>query len=188
MTAALASGCAAGEGAADRLGFAEAGAADRLGFASAGAQPQVASAPPRPALDGVALPRVPVLTFANETTRLDAMVTGKVALVSLWATWCESCAAEFDALNRLDERVRPSGGMVVGVAVGESRARVVDFARQRQLRYPQLVDEEFKLADALGQRRLPSTLVVDRAGRVVFSGGALDERALAAFRAALEGG
>jgi hypothetical protein len=32
---------------------------------------------------------------------------------------------------------------------------------------------------------VPTTLVVDRAGHVVYSGGALDERALAAFRTAL---
>jgi len=48
-------------------------------------------------------------------------------------------------------------------------------------------DGEFKLSDALGQRRVPATLVLDRGGRVVYSGGALDEQALAAFRAALGG-
>ena len=41
------------------------------------------------------------------------------------------------------------------------------------------------LADALGQRRVPATLVVDRSGRVVYRGEALDEGSLAAFRKAL---
>ena len=112
---------------------------------------------------------------------------GKAALVSFWATWCDACALEFDALNRLDDRARSSGGLVIGVAVGEPRDKAADFARRRGLRYAQLVDEGFALADALGQRKLPATLVLDRQGRVVWSGGALGEEALAAFRAALGG-
>jgi peroxiredoxin len=134
-----------------------------------------------------ALPAVPLRRLDGQAVQLDATAAGKVALVSFWATWCDACMTELDALNRLDERARKSGGMVIGVAVGEQRANVADFARRRGLTYVQLVDEELKLADALGQRRLPATIVVDRAGRVVFSGGALDERALAAFRAALGG-
>ena len=82
-------------------------------------------------------------------------------------------------------RVQGSGGVVIGVAVGEPREKAAAFAREHSLRYAQLVDEDLELADALGQKRLPATLVLDRAGRVVLSGGALDERALSAFRAAL---
>lgn len=118
---------------------------------------------------------------------MDAVRAGKVALVSFWAPWCDSCVAELDALNRLDDRARPSGGVVIGVAVGETPESAATFARVHKLHYPQLVDEDYKLTDALGQRRVPTTLVVDRQGHIVYSGGALDEHALAAFRAALGG-
>lgn len=121
-------------------------------------------------------------------TRVDTVASGKVALISFWATWCEACSKEFDALNRLDERTRQGGGVVIGVAVGEPRAKAADFARAHQLKYRQLVDEDYKLVDALGQRRVPTTLVIDRSGKVVFTGGALDERALSAFRNALHSG
>ena len=43
-----------------------------------------------------------------------------------------------------------------------------------------------RLVDRLGQRRVPATLVVDRQGHVTYVGGALDEPALAALRAALD--
>jgi hypothetical protein len=75
--------------------------------------------------------------------------------------------------------------LVIGVAVGESRATVDTFVRDRGVQYPQVVDEDFRLADALGQRDLPATLVVDRAGRIVYRGDALDGEGLAAFRATL---
>lgn len=139
---------------------------------------------------GTPLPAVPLLSTdaLAQPTRLEQAAGGRVALVTFWATWCEACAMEFDALNRLDDRVRGHGGVVIGVAVGEPREKAADFARQRGLRYAQLFDEKLALADALGQKRLPATLVLDRQGRVVFVGGALDERALAAFRAALGSG
>ncbi len=133
------------------------------------------------------LPAVELVSVENRAAGVDSVRAGKVALVSFWAPWCDSCVAELDALNRLDDRARPSGGLVIGVAVGETPESAAAFARTHKLRYPQLVDEDYKLTDALGQRRVPTTLVIDRQGHVVYSGGALDEPALAAFRAALGG-
>jgi peroxiredoxin len=134
---------------------------------------------------GAPLPAVSLRSLDDQAIRLDAAAGGRPALVTFWATWCDACLAEMDALNRLDDRVRGSGGAVIGVAVGEPREKAAAFARQHGLRYAQLVDEKLELADALGQKRLPATLVLDRQGRVVFTGGALDEKALAAFRGAM---
>jgi peroxiredoxin len=150
---------------------------------SPAAAPSPATAPlARPATP---LPAVSLLGFDERATRLDQAAAGRPALVSFWATWCEACATEFDALNRLDARVHGGGGVVIGVAVGEPREKAAAFAREHGLRYAQLVDEQMTLADALGQKRLPATLVLDRQGRVIFVGGALDEQALAAFRGAM---
>ncbi len=134
------------------------------------------------------VPAVALHDLDDHAVRLEAAAGGKPALVSFWATWCEACAAEFDALNRLSAQATRSGGVVIGVAVGETREKAAELARRRGLTYPQLVDEKLSLADALGQKRLPATLVLDRTGHIVFTGGALDERALAAFRAVMMGG
>src|SRR5262249_50552231 len=119
---------------------------------------------------------------------LPRALAGRVAVVSLWATWCPTCIAELDALSRLDRGVRARGGVVMAVAGGEPRGHVAEFVRQHQLADGQVLDEDFRLADALGQKRVPATLVIDRSGKVVFAGGALDGAALAALRTALEAG
>lgn len=132
------------------------------------------------------LPAAPLVTLDGQPADLSTIIRGRAAVVSLWATWCDACLEEAGALNRLDAQATARGdALVVGVAVGEPRATVAAFAREHGLTYARLVDEDFRLADALGQPRLPATLVVDREGRIVYRGGALDAAGLAAFRSAL---
>jgi peroxiredoxin len=135
------------------------------------------------------IPPVPLVTLTGGTAELVRVANGRVALVSFWATWCEACEREMDALNRLQARTAQRDDVVVlGVAVGEERDKVAAFARRRGLSYAQLVDEHYLLADALGQRRLPATLVLDRSGRIVFRGDALDARSLDALQRAMAAG
>jgi thiol-disulfide isomerase/thioredoxin len=133
------------------------------------------------------LPAARVLTLEGAPADLAATIHGRTALVNLWATWCDSCVGEIDSIKRLAAQTAGrTDALVVGVAVGETPAAVAAFARDRHMGYLQLVDEDFRLTDALGQRRVPATLVVDRAGRIVFWGDAMDAASLAAFRAAMD--
>jgi peroxiredoxin len=135
---------------------------------------------------GAVLPSAPLVTIDGAPADLNEMVRGRAAVISLWATWCDACTAEMGALKRLDAQAGARGdALVLGIAVGEPHATVAAFARERGLDYARLVDEDFRLADALGQRRVPATIVVDRSGHVVYRGGALDAASLAAFRSAL---
>jgi peroxiredoxin len=130
------------------------------------------------------LPEVAVMSLDRRLTSLPALTQGQPALVALWATWCKSCAAELAELDRLHARVQGKA-LVVAVAVGEPYETVRDFVAPRRLHYAQLVDEQFRLADALGSERVPSTWVVDRTGAVRHAGGALDAAALDALRNAM---
>jgi peroxiredoxin len=124
----------------------------------------------------------------GSATDLASALGGRPALVSLWATWCDSCVAEVGALDRLDAVAEKEGTVVLAVAVGEPRSKVAAFTRDRGVHYRVLVDPDCALADALGQRSIPATLVVDGAGRIVYRGGALDAAALAALRGAAKTG
>jgi thiol-disulfide isomerase/thioredoxin len=129
-----------------------------------------------------AVPSMRVRTLDATETDLAVALRGRPALVSLWATWCDACKKEMPTLVRLDAWAKDHGSLVVGVAVGESLARVSTFASEAHVSYVVFVDEDFHLADALGEKRVPTTLVVDRTGRIVESGGALDEHLVAVFR------
>ena len=142
---------------------------------------------PAPVVAAQALPVIDVVTLDGKPTQIAHALGGRPALVSLWATWCEACATEFEPLQRLSERAGSLGAVVVAVAVGEPRAKVAEFVKTHQLNYPQLVDEQFHFADSAGQKKVPATLVIDREGRIVYSGGVLDETALAALEKAITG-
>ena len=118
--------------------------------------------------------------------RLASAIEGRPALVSLWATWCEPCRDEIPALARLDGWARAHGAVVVAVAIGEAADKVTTFRKDTPMPYAVYVDEEHRFADALAERSVPATLVLDRTGRIVFRGGALDARAEEALKAAAE--
>ena len=124
---------------------------------------------------------VAVRDAAGQETTLRAALAGRPALVSLWAPWCAPCLREQPALERLARAAEACGGRVVAVGVGETPETVADFARSRGITFQQLADERFTLADALGRRRIPATVVLDRSARIVFTGEALDPAATAAL-------
>jgi len=123
--------------------------------------------------------------LSGEAAPLSALLERRPTLVSFWAPWCEPCVREQPALQRLSRAAAACGGAVVGVAVGESPETIAAFAGQKGLTFPQFTDENFALADAIGQRRIPATMVFDGNQQVVFTGEALDARATAALQGLL---
>src|SRR5437763_1503538 len=132
-----------------------------VGFFLASCATAPAVPPPRVA----SLPQLELTTLEGQPAGLQQALGGRVALVALWATWCDGCAAEFEALGRLHDRAGPRGAVVVAVAVGQPRDVVARFVAQHKLRYLQLVDEKFRLSQAIGDEHVPTTLVIDRTGR-----------------------
>jgi thiol-disulfide isomerase/thioredoxin len=93
--------------------------------------------------------------------------TGRVRVVDFWATWCEPCREQLPALDRLARAYGERGLAVYGVAFDEDLAMVEAFVREAPVAFPILWDKGgARLSDPYGITRLPTTLVVDRAGRV----------------------
>ena len=116
---------------------------------------------------------------------LSSVLGARATLVSFWAPWCEPCLREQPELERLSRAASACGAAVVGVAVGESAPGVSAFVRDNGLSFPEFTDDAFELADAMGQRRIPATVVFDGAARIVFTGGALADAAIDALAAVI---
>lgn len=102
---------------------------------------------------------------------------GRVVLLNFWATWCPPCVEEMPALQRLQERLEPEGLSVVGLNVDapmgqlDRAARrggnVRRFVSEHGLGFDILLDPEGETLQRYGVTGLPTTLLIDREGRVV---------------------
>lgn len=98
--------------------------------------------------------------------RLDAY-RGKVVVMDFWATWCGPCRQEGQALERVLERFRNETAVqFLAVNVDEDRGGVPDFVKEENWTIP--VAYAQGLDHLLGVRSLPTLVIFDRSGRVIF--------------------
>ena len=94
---------------------------------------------------------------------------GKFVLVNLWATWCGPCRREMPSLDRLQARL--SGGDFTVLALSQDRkgvAAVQKFLAQIGTQHLDVfVDSSARSARKLGAIGLPTTVLLDREGRVI---------------------
>ena len=91
---------------------------------------------------------------------------GQVVLVNFWATWCGPCRQEMPHLNRLYEKYRASGFVLLGVNVDDDARKAVDLAAKLGVKFPVLFDTDKQVTRAYDMSAMPSTVVIDRDGRV----------------------
>jgi cytochrome c biogenesis protein CcmG, thiol:disulfide interchange protein DsbE len=93
----------------------------------------------------------------------------KVVLLNVWATWCGPCRYEIPELQVIHDRYAAKGFEVIGVSVDESGIESVkQFVDENKMRYPVVLDAEGKLANLLQTSVLPTSIIVDRSGKVVW--------------------
>lgn len=119
--------------------------------------------------------------------RLSEQVSGRVAVIDLWATWCEPCRESMPKVARLAEAYAETDLVVVGVHVGPSAANAARFAAEAGIEYPMHIDPRFDFTDAVGSRSVPLLLVVDRDGTIVHRTHELDAETLALVRRLVHG-
>ena len=89
---------------------------------------------------------------------------GKVVFVNFWATWCPPCREEMPAMEKLWQRYRDRGLVVVAVSLDRDPLVVPPFVKEKGFSFAVALDPKMQTAHAYGVRALPASFFVDRKG------------------------
>ncbi|HET8577695.1 MAG TPA: TlpA disulfide reductase family protein [Methylomirabilota bacterium] len=98
---------------------------------------------------------------------------GKVIFLNFWATWCEPCKEEMPAMERLYQKYRDRGLLVLAISVDtEGAAVVTPFVKKYKFTFRIGLDPRMSVTSLYGVWAVPSTFIIDREGkRILFATG-----------------
>ena len=107
-------------------------------------------------------------TLTGETFEL-TKTRGQVTVVNVWASWCPPCRAEAPGLVRLQQALGDRVAFV-GVNTRDEIPQASAYVAKFAIPYPNVEDDGgavlLAFRDSLPATAIPSTLVLDREGRI----------------------
>lgn len=91
---------------------------------------------------------------------------GQVVMINFWATWCGPCRQEMPLLEQLQTKYEPLGFTIVGINVEPDSAAAQEWLAKVPVSFPILFDRKNEVAESFGVEGMPSSVFVDRAGKV----------------------
>lgn len=120
---------------------------------------------------GMLLPDFSVTTADGETFTLsEELKDHDLVLVNLWATWCGYCKMEFPYLEEAYEEYKDRIAVIALSTEYSDTAEVMQkFAKENNLTFPLAQDESFRFTRCFNIEGVPTSILVDRNGQVVWT-------------------
>jgi cytochrome c biogenesis protein CcmG, thiol:disulfide interchange protein DsbE len=96
-----------------------------------------------------------------------AAYAGRPLLVNFWATWCGPCVEEMPVLRDAERRLGDQIAFI-GINVQDNEASALEFLAELDVTYDQARDPMAEYFTAVGGFGMPTTLLVDPDGRIVY--------------------
>ena len=94
---------------------------------------------------------------------------GKVVYVDFWASWCVPCRQSFPWMTSMSQKYADQGLVVVAVNLDKERHLADDFLAQFGGPFTIGFDPAGKTAESFGVLAMPSSFIVSRAGKIVYT-------------------
>jgi len=102
---------------------------------------------------------------------IEAVGTGKVTILSFWATWCSPCKRELDAISEIYPDWQDKyNTQLIAVSIDNARmlSQVKPMVEEKGWEYRILMDSKQDLQHALEFQAVPQTFVIDQEGNIIF--------------------
>lgn len=110
------------------------------------------------------------LEAGDDVTELSvADFRGQVVVLNFWASWCAPCRVEQPDLNEAAQALPDDEVAFLGVNIEDTEPNALAHVREFDIPYPHLYDPRNVYASryrGIGPRTIPSTIILDREGRV----------------------
>lgn len=102
----------------------------------------------------------------NNVVSLDQL-KGKVVVINLWATWCPPCLAEMPSLDQLYKDFKGNDSIVIlAVDMDGNLSTSKKFMAKRKYSLP-VYQLNSALPNGLSTKSIPTTIILDKAGKLV---------------------
>jgi len=124
----------------------------------------------------------------NPVQLLDYVKEGKPALIEFWASWCENCEALQPQMQEIARGWKDEVSVVaVAVAVAQTQRRVKRHLEDHAPGYPYLWDGKGEAVRAYGAATTSIVVILDRAGKVFYTGVGGSQDLVGKIRELMEG-
>ena len=95
---------------------------------------------------------------------------GKVVMLNFWATWCPPCRREMPSMEAVYQAFADEAFTVLAVNEFETPEHVFAFMGQLSVfpNFPILFDRDSEVSKIFGVKGLPTTLLIDKQGFIVY--------------------
>lgn len=96
-------------------------------------------------------------------------IIGKPVVLNFWATWCYYCRIEMPHFEAASEKYKDVAFMMINYTDGESETveSAAAYIAEEGYTFPVYYDTALQAADAYGVEAFPTTVFIDREGRIV---------------------
>ena len=129
---------------------------------------------------------VSISAQAQPTALNLAELRGRVVYVDFWASWCGPCKQSFPYMASLTRQYSGKDFAVVTINVDRSRAQADAFLRKMGGNLSVVYDASGALAKQYKVKDMPTSFLIDRAGRIRFTHKGFHPKEVAAYKAHID--